>query len=161
MARRVCIRGCGKVGERCFRLLQYKEDMDICFSDMDGSKRVCCGKNVYSVNESIGKYHEGFIDFFIVPLKYAKKIQKDIIKELLLKGVKEEHILLFPNRVEEEYDIDNLADIKFIRKFCFSDLDMENLHNYGDEKKIYDFCSRLKEIYDREQYQLEFTGGGI
>lgn len=35
----VCIRGCGKAGERCFDLLQHDKNIEICFADLDNSKK--------------------------------------------------------------------------------------------------------------------------
>lgn len=159
----VCIRGCGKAGERCLRFLQYKQDVEICFSDIDDNKKICCGKDVYSISESVDKYHREIIHFFIVPLEYSEKIRKDIIEELLIENVKEEHILLFPNRVEMEYKIDKLADIRFIKGFYISSLYFEKLHYYNKERckrYISDILCKLKETYEKVQYQFIFTGGG-
>ncbi len=160
----VCIRGCGKAGERCLRFLQYKQDVEICFSDIDDNKKICCGKDVYSISESVDKYHREIIHFFIVPLEYSEKIRKDIIEELLIENVKEEHILLFPNRVEMEYKIDKLADIRFIKGFYISSLYFEKLHYYNKERckrYISDILCKLKETYEKVQYQFIFTGGGV
>ena len=159
----VCIRGCGKVGERCFRLLQYKEKAGMCFSDMDSGIKMYCGKTVYSVSESIERYHKGLICFFVISLEYSEKIREDMIKELLLGNVKEEHILLFPNRAETVYKIDSLADLKFIKEYCSWRPDFEKIYNYDNERyerNIFDIRCRLNENYDKEQYQIEITGGG-
>lgn len=60
----VCIRGCGKAGERCFDLLQHDKNIEICFADLDNSKKICRGKSVYSVSESIDRYRGRMLNFF-------------------------------------------------------------------------------------------------
>ncbi len=156
----VCIRGCKKVGERCFDLLQYEKDTEICFADLDSSKKNCRGKSVYSVSESIDRYHKGMLDFFIISLEYSEKIRTEMIEELRLGDVKEEHILLFPNKPETEYKIKHLADLQYIKKLCFWNPHFERLYSHMDESDTRNICGKLKKKYHAKSFQIEITGGG-
>lgn len=156
----VCIRGCGKAGERCFDLLQHDKNIEICFADLDNSKKICRGKSVYSVSESIDRYRGRMLNFFIISLEYSEKVRTEMIEELRFGDVKEEHILLFPNKPETEYKIEHLADLRYIKKLYFWNPHFERLYHHMDESDPRNIRGKLKENYHVESYQIEVTGGG-
>ena len=83
-----------------------------------------------------------------------------MIEELRLGDVKEEHILLFPNKPETEYKIEHLADLRYIKKLYFWNPHFERLYHHMDESDPRNIRGKLKENYHVESYQIEVTGGG-
>lgn len=157
----VCIRGAGKVGQKCRRVLEYSENgtCQICFADTCSNKKEFeCQNDIYSIDESICKYMQGEIDFFIVPLEYQEELRESIIDELLRKKVKSSHILLFPEKNITTVEIDKMMDL-----YTY-DCHFPHFWKQGKSEDwscdIQEIKGRIDEVYQTEGYKLELVGKG-
>lgn len=156
----VCIRGAGKVGEKCLKIIEYskKNDYDVCFADITPNKYSDFSVKVYAVEESIQKYFQGIIDFFIVPLEYSEEIRLNMISELIEKNVNTEHILLFPTKVMPCVKIDKLMNLKVFNQYYPHF--WEQFDKSGRNEEELEIETKNRTIKDNREYDLILIGSG-